>query len=285
MTFNRHITDAEYAEIESSLNASRKGAAFLRLYARKHKNMSVNSIRRILREEIAAKIHTPQSTTVPAHLLRQELLDMSGRIQQMRAEIAELRPVEGVDSRISSATGELGAIVTLTERATSSILNSAEQVQSAASRLPDTGSVPELRMEIENEVTEILVACSFQDIAGQRTTKVVNTLRYLENRLTAVLELLEMKELPARQTKRQPEDRRPDAHLLNGPPLDGGISQEEADALFDGSAPAPVTIPAPESKPVAAAAEPMDRDDLCLAEAAMEASETLGQDAIDSLFD
>lgn len=78
------------------------------------------------------------------------------------------------------------------------------------------------------------MACSFQDITGQRTTKVVNALRYLEQRVNAMIQL--WADQPAGAGGRPPPgpaDPRPDAHLLNGPALPGqGHSQADIDALF-----------------------------------------------------
>lgn len=57
--------------------------------------------------------------------------------------------------------------------------------------------------------TEILSLCSFQDLAGQRLS-----------RLAAAL-------------SGNSADARPDAHLLNGPANEGGLDQSAADTLFD----------------------------------------------------
>ena len=43
--------------------------------------------------------------------------------------------------------------------------------------------------EVENLTTNIYMACSFQDLTGQRTQKVVQVLRYLENRINAMIEI------------------------------------------------------------------------------------------------
>lgn len=57
--------------------------------------------------------------------------------------------------------------------------------------------------------SDMLSLCSFQDLAGQRLT-----------RLAALI-------------SDAPADTRPDAHLLNGPSDIAGLSQGAADALFD----------------------------------------------------
>jgi Chemotaxis phosphatase, CheZ len=102
-------------------------------------------------------------------------------------------------------------------------------------------------------VTEILTACSFQDITGQRTTKVVNTLRYLEQRVNSMLEIWGVDSLKGLVAPVEIGDTRPDAHLLNGPSLEG-VSQDDVDALLNGTSAAPPQAPA-QAAPAPAAAQ------------------------------
>ena len=232
------LTAAEFEAIETALRATGKGRAFLRMQAERLRAVGVAEMRGMLREELRAQLGQASESTEQAHIriLRQELQEMSACIQQTRQEIAALRPAEPGHNRIMAATGELDAIVSATERATTAILTSAERIQALAEGLPETDEAGRLRREIEAEAIEILTACSFQDITGQRTTKVVNALRYLEQRVNAMVEIWGP---DGRAAPRQdgPADRRPDAHLLNGPALEGGVSQDEVDALLAGFGP------------------------------------------------
>ena len=121
-------------------------------------------------------------------VLRHELQDMSASISQARREIAALRPSEDGNDRFSTASNELDAIIVSTERASSEILTSSERILELISKLrdgeEDTG---ELHSKIEAEVMEIFTACSFQDLTGQRTTKVINVLRYIEQRIGSMI--------------------------------------------------------------------------------------------------
>ena len=147
-----------------------------------------------------------------------------------------------------AATGELDAIVTATERATSEILNAAERLGELAPRLRQAGQA-EIAELIDAQVTEILMACSFQDITGQRTTKVVNTLRYIEQRVKTMVEIWGVAETgTASHSHRRPDDMREDAHLLNGPALSGGMVQDDVDALLDQMA-SGATMPSAEPVP------------------------------------
>ncbi|NWH08287.1 MAG: protein phosphatase CheZ [Alphaproteobacteria bacterium] len=171
-------------------------------------------------------------------ILRRELQEMSAAIVQTRREIASIRPDSGGGpNRIMAATEELDAIVTATERATTDILSCAEKLTSLMTDMRARGADPSDCETIENITTEIFLACSFQDITGQRTTKVVNVLRYLEQRVNSMIEIwgIEKEDEDRASPLKKSDDARPDAHLLNGPQLEGqGVSQEDVDAMFGG---------------------------------------------------
>ena len=83
-------------------------------------------------------------------------------------------------------------------------------------------------------MSNIFTACSFQDLTGQRTSKVINALRYIEQRVNAMIAIWGVEGVkPNTDIPDAFTDKRPDAHLLNGPALDGyGVSQSDVDALF-----------------------------------------------------
>ena len=79
----------------------------------------------------------------------------------------------------------------------------------------------------------VFEACSFQDITGQRVSKVVKSVSYVEERINALFGIWGKDELenvdvePARE-------KTADETLVHGPQLAGeGISQDEIDKLFD----------------------------------------------------
>ncbi len=187
-----NLTDEDYLLIEDAIAANARGRAFLRMRDQRSRVVATDDVKRLVRSLTTSvkKAASPENEG-GAHIriLRQELHDMSVCIQQTRSEVAALRPDETGNNRIMAATGELDAIVTATERATSEILNSAERIQALVSRMPRDPETKTICEELETQVTEILTACSFQDITGQRTTKVVNTLHYLEKRVNSMIEI------------------------------------------------------------------------------------------------
>jgi chemotaxis regulatin CheY-phosphate phosphatase CheZ len=229
------LADAEYEQIEDALLSSVRGRAFLRMRDRRHRVVAVDDVRRLLREQRA----TPEVDSAShIKILRRELQELSSHIAQTRREIASLKPDDPAANRIMLATEELDAILQATEHATTEILNGSERIQAVSDRLRK-GS-PDLAQTLDDEVMSIMTACSFQDITGQRMTKVVNTLRYIERRVHAMIQIwgdLEAADLGnLAPVNDDPQDSRPDAHLLFGPSPKGGIDQDAVDALLAGAA-------------------------------------------------
>lgn len=230
------LSEEEYLDIEEVLASNARGRTFLRMRDQRARVIALNDVRKLMREvkDSVKKEAEGEGPRDDAHIriLREELREMAAYMHQTRREIAALRPVDAGANRIMAAQGELEGIVSATERATSDILNGVERIQALAMKLPKDGEVGKIAEDIQNQVTEVLTACSFQDITGQRTTKVVNTLRYIEQRVNSMIGIWGVDEttpsLPA-----NPLDTRPDAHLMNGPAMDGGPSQDDVDALFE----------------------------------------------------
>jgi chemotaxis regulatin CheY-phosphate phosphatase CheZ len=234
------LSEEEYLDIEEALASNARGRTFLRMRDQRARVIALNDVRKLMREvkDSVKKEAETEGSKDDAHIriLREELREMNAYIHQTRREIAALRPVDAGANRIMAATGELEGIVSATERATSDILNGVERIQALAMKLPKEGEVGKVADEIQNHVTEVLTACSFQDITGQRTTKVVNTLQYIEQRVSSMIEIWGVQggtPTPAAAPTRDVEDQRPDAHLMNGPAADGGPSQADVDALFE----------------------------------------------------
>lgn len=161
-----------------------------------------------------------------------ELEDLAQYIRNARAEIAAIRPSEIQSRDIPTATDELDAVVGATEKATGEILDCAEQIQTIAEGLEDAAA----KDQLVTLVTNIFEASNFQDITGQRITKVVKTLKHIEAKIDALVEAMGEEADGAQGTKApatdmsEPAD---DATLLNGPQLpEAAIDQDEIDRLL-----------------------------------------------------
>lgn len=166
-----------------------------------------------------------------------ELHELHRVIQSTRHEIAALRPDEIGRDFIPVATDELDAVVGATEDATGKIMDAAERIMTLADQAPEAVSTA-----LVDEATKIFEASSFQDITGQRITKVVNTLKHIESRIDALVAVIRVPggadAGTAPPTTPAPNLSRPSASaeesaLLNGPQLPGGaIDQDEIDRLL-----------------------------------------------------
>ena len=87
-----------------------------------------------------------------------------------------------MDRDIPFATDELDAIVEHTAVATNAILESCEMLDEVA-----TAVSGEAAARLQDAVTKIYEACSFQDITGQRITKVVTTLKAIEAKVAQII--------------------------------------------------------------------------------------------------
>lgn len=161
-----------------------------------------------------------------------EFTDLSKYMEQARKDIAALQPVGELNStHIPRAGMELEAIVEATEEATNTIMQASEEIMGAV-----TAGGEAYQSVVNEAIMRIFEACSFQDITGQRISKVVETFNHIEMRLQAVAALIESmggggQAAPPAETD---ADRRRRDLLLSGPQLKGeGAGQDEIDAMFD----------------------------------------------------
>ncbi len=228
------LNEAEFLEIEEALASTPRGRVFLRMRDQRQRVVAIEEVRRLsvsIRDWVTRKVENGGGSHLA--VLRRELHEMGAYIQRTRDELASLRMKDGAptgNNRINLATEELDEIVRSTERATSDILNAAEHILKLATAVAPVAG--DKAGELSSHATEILTACSFQDLTGQRITKVVNTLRYLEQRVNAMIEIWGIESAKAQD---EPVDERPDAHLLNGPARPGQEKgQAEIDAILNG---------------------------------------------------
>lgn len=166
--------------------------------------------------------------------LYQEVEGLSRFIRHAKAEIAALHPDEIKEKHLPTATDELDAIVGATEEATHIILDSVEKIELTANSL--SGDAKE---SISGAVTKIYEACNFQDITGQRISKVVRALKQIETKVAALVRAFGDENAP--KTAEPSDSDKPassagsgdERGLLNGPQLPGNAnSQADIDAMF-----------------------------------------------------
>lgn len=215
-------------------------------------SVSVQNLQDRLQEEIKtarAAIKTPLTPEEVAGIVRQviqsldgdvsaadlkfysELEELARYIRQAKTEIASIKPDDISTSYIPKATDELDAVVGATEDATNRIMDVCDEMSSIA-----TQCAPEINEKLVNCTTKIFEACNFQDITGQRITKVVETLKHIDSRIEAIVKAMgdEIHRVGGDGPKNIHAGD-PEKGLLNGPQLpSAAISQEDIDKLLSG---------------------------------------------------
>ena len=158
--------------------------------------------------------------------LYHELEQLARYIQSAKRELAQIQPKD-ISERIPAATDELDAVVLHTAEATGTILDACEGIEKLTATMPsETGNT------VASAVTRIYEACNFQDITGQRITKVVKTLKYIEEKIDALLTAFGegLTDVPPPPPP-EPEDE--NARLMHGPQLPAVANkQDEIDAIL-----------------------------------------------------
>jgi chemotaxis protein CheZ len=178
--------------------------------------------------------------TDDVRILKRELVGMFGHIQRIRRELASIRtPGHEEDDHFAKMSDQLDAIVESTEDATNSIMSNAEEIEDlvgkAKARISD-GETNLLLDQVSDRVNAMFEACSFQDLTGQRVTKVVRSLKFVEERVNTLIRMWGREELAKVVVEMQDTD--PDKALLNGPQRKGeGVTQEDVDAMFSDAPP------------------------------------------------
>jgi chemotaxis protein CheZ len=140
------------------------------------------------------------------------------------------------DERIARAGCELAAIVAGTERATTAILQAAEEIgQTAKTLRAALANEPDRRLaeDIQQRVVQIFEACNFQDLTGQRVANVIAALAFIEGRVARLRGIWQGIEQFKPVTFDQPGNG--GRRYLNGPRLPddrGHSSQGDIDGMF-----------------------------------------------------
>ena len=186
----------------------------------------------------AQMIDAYKAQIAEAAKLKGELDLIYDAINRTKQEIAAVHLTGFQGPEMARVTNELDAIVGGTENATEQILTNAEEIDQLAATLAPrlkNDQNAALIADVQERVIKIFEACNFQDLTGQRITKVVSTLKFIETHILRMMEIwggLEaFKDIEAEKMQKP----KGDAGLLNGPRIEGDAghaSQDDIDALF-----------------------------------------------------
>ena len=163
-----------------------------------------------------------------------ELEALARYIQQAKHDIASIKPKDISTEHIPNATDELDAVVGATEEATNKIMDICDEVSAIAETCAE-----DTKNKLVACTTRVFEACNFQDITGQRITKVVETLKHIDSRIEALMKAMgddiHRGEGGGAHVTKNIHAADPEKALLNGPQLPkNAINQDEIDKLMSG---------------------------------------------------
>ena len=161
-----------------------------------------------------------------------EVEDLGRYIETTKNEISVLRVGDITNSHIPAATDELDAIVVHTAVATDVILEECEALDRLAEQLRTAPGAAEQAggTRLQEATTRIYEACSFQDITGQRVSKIVQTLKKIEEKIDSIRASFAVDDADFVEPMAVI-----DADLLNGPQLpSAAMEQSDIDKIMNG---------------------------------------------------
>ena len=189
--------------------------------------------------ETQALLDTYRAQIEQCEKLKVELDLIHDAINRTKREIATLHGTSFDGEEMAKVNGELGAVVGGTEQATQQILEAVEAIDQAATALSKNISPDQQKLlseEIQERVVAIFEACNFQDLTGQRISKVMNTMKFIEKHIIEMMDIWGGVDAIKAHAVPIVDTREGDAKLLNGPKLEGDVghaSQDDIDALFN----------------------------------------------------
>ncbi len=168
--------------------------------------------------------------------LKKELTGLFHYIQRVRSEIAAIHHPAEEDHHFEKMGDQLDAIVEATEKATDTIMSTVESNEALLGEvragLGDDGLIAKID-EVSANNMGLFEACSFQDITGQRIGKVVEELKFMNDKLASMVDIWGPEALSKEPLLGKADDT-PEGEVLEGPALEGkGVSQDDIDKLFD----------------------------------------------------
>jgi len=190
-------------------------------------------------EEVTERmLESYKAQIAEAQKLKSELDLINDAINRTKQELATVHVTGFQGPEMARVTNELDAVIDGTENATQNILNAAEEIDQLANTLAASVKSEQdkgLASDIQDKVIQIFESCNFQDLTGQRITKVVSTLQFIETHINRMMEIWGGLDAFHDFTPEAYAERQGDAKLLNGPKLAeeaGHASQDDIDALF-----------------------------------------------------
>ena len=158
-----------------------------------------------------------------------QMIDMaeegaSKRFQDMLGTLHAIT-FSGSGNTPANSGAELESVIGEAEEAVTRIMDAADRIASRTGSITDESA----KNAIDADVQEILMACEFQDLTGQRIRKALETIRNIEERLSSTLASFGIQiEQKIEDTSNASKSKTSDDFIP-----DDAISQDSIDSLFD----------------------------------------------------
>lgn len=185
-------------------------------------------------QSVISKIETSDHTDSKDQIYAQ-ISQLSEVINQLKEDISQSAHSGLNTEEIPNASDHLDEVVVATANATNTIMQSCEDMENIIVDI-----APDKQQKIIDEITKIYEACSFQDVTGQRITKVIDTLKKMDVIITDLIHKLDIQVGPfpavsgsVPEASNQNPETPSKKDLLNGPQLvKDAISQDDIDKLL-----------------------------------------------------
>jgi chemotaxis protein CheZ len=169
----------------------------------------------------------PQVGSIDLSRLTYEIGLIASYVRNLRESINAIHAPEIARQRLPEMRGDLAAVVEATNDAANRILETAEELMFA----PDG---PNYRAKVEEKMIGLMEACSFQDLTGQRISRVSGTLCALEERIQRFSDAVHAHQVLVASD--DPDSRRRSRlaeRLVYGPGSIDALEQGEIDRLLN----------------------------------------------------
>ncbi len=192
---HQQLSEPDYEAIEAAVKETARGRWFLDEYAQRNRSadtrLVLDAIQRLQRSVLGTDMLPAPAREAPA--LDKELSEIELTAEKTRAALAQ---IETARRREGDLGKELDDIIGAQAEAISGILSDAERLEKISAAMRAEGLSPNLCDRLDGLSAHIGSACAFQDMAGQRTHKVMLALRVLEARVAALAKLWQAEPAP-----------------------------------------------------------------------------------------
>ena len=170
--------------------------------------------------------------------LHKELEKLILYVERFRQELADTTRKKGDRTDFENVSDQLDALIRNTEEASNDILKSSEDILDIVEKLREENTEEDrnaLCDQIVTHATNNLEACSFQDITGQRVTKILRSIQFVQDRVNAMAEIYGHSTIHTLGMEISASEVPDEEVAMDGPAIEveEAISQDEIDALFD----------------------------------------------------